>query len=73
MVDSALLEKLRQLDVTALLEVRSEIDRLLDDEPVPAEVLAVVEARLAAKGSDPDPHAVPADEFMRRVRARRSA
>ena len=73
MIDSALLEKLRQLDVPALLEVRGEIDRLIDDEPVPAEVLAVVEARLARKGSGPDPSAVPADEFMRRVRARRRA
>lgn len=73
MVDNALLEKLQQLDVPALLAVREEIDRLIEDEPIPAEILTIVDARLATKGSGPDPDAIQANEYLRRVRARRSA
>ena len=73
MVDSALLEKLQQLDVSSLLEVRDEIDRMIEDELIPAEILAIVDARVAKKGAGPDADAVPADEFLRQVRARRSA
>jgi hypothetical protein len=72
-VDQALLERLQRLDAPALMEVRDEIDRLIGDEDVPAEVLAIVDARLAAKGPGPDPDVIPAEEFLRRVRARRSA
>lgn len=73
MVDRALLETLRQLDFAALVEVRDEIDRLIDDEQVPEGIRAIVETRMARKGPGSDPEAVPADEFIRRIRARRSA
>lgn len=74
MVDNVLMEKLQSLDVPALLELRGEIDRLIGDHgPVAAEMLAVVDARLAQMGPDPDPDAIPFEEFERRLRARRTA
>ena len=45
----------------------------LDYDDVPAEILAIIDARLARKLSGPDPSAITLDEFERRICARRSA
>lgn len=72
MVDSALLEKVMQLDVAARREFVRAVEGSLDYDDVPDEILAIVDARLAKKGPDPDPNAITLDEFERRVGARRS-
>lgn len=73
MVDSSLLEQVLRLDIAERRELVRALEDSFDDDDVSAEVLAEVDRRLAAMGPGPSPDAVPADEFMRRVRGRRSA
>lgn len=72
MVDSALLEKVLQLDVESRRELIRAVEGSLDDD-VSAEMLEIVDARLASKGPRPDADAISLDEFEARLRARRSA
>ncbi len=72
MIDGELLERVLQLDPAARREFVDAVEESLDDQ-VPPEILAIVDERLARKGPGPDQDAIPADEFLRRVRSRRSA
>lgn len=73
MVDSALLQQVLRLDAESRRELIRAVEGSLDYEDVPPEVLAEVDRRLADMGPGVSPDAVPADEFLRRVRARRGA
>jgi hypothetical protein len=73
MVNPALMEQVAQLSAAELVELRDAIDaRLGEDEPS-AEMLAIVEERLAELGPGPSPTAISWDELKRRLDARRSA
>ncbi|MFT4213716.1 MAG: hypothetical protein QM622_02940 [Microbacterium sp.] len=73
MVDSALLEKVLQLDAESRRELIRAVEGSLDYDDVSAEMLEIVDARLASKGPRPDADAISLDEFEARLRARRSA
>lgn len=73
MVDSVLLEQVLRLDVESRRELIRAVEGSLDYDDVPPHVLAEIDRRLAEMGPGPSPDAVPADEFLRRVRTRRSA
>ncbi len=73
MVDSALLEQVLRLDAESRRELIRAVEGSLAYDDVPPQVLAEIDRRLAGMGPGPSPDAVPADEFLRRVRARRSA
>jgi hypothetical protein len=73
MVDSALLEQVLRLDVESRRELIRAVEGSLDHDDVPQHVFAEIDRRLAVMGSGPSPDAIPADEFLRRVRTRRSA
>lgn len=73
MVDSALLEQVLRLDAESRRELIRAVEGSLDYDDVLPNVLAEIDRRLAEMGPDASPDAVPADEFLRRVRARRSA
>lgn len=73
MVDSALLQKVLELDVESRRELIRAVEGSLDDGDVAADVLAIVDGRLAGKAPRPDADAITLDEFAARLRARRSA
>jgi hypothetical protein len=72
MVDSALLEQVLRLDAESRRELIRAVEDSLDYDDVPPHVLAEIDRRLAEMGPDASSDAVPADEFLRGVRARRS-
>jgi DNA primase catalytic subunit len=73
MVDPALLNQVLRLDAASRREFVSAVERSLDRDDIPENVLAEVDARLAEKGVEPDPEAISADEFISKVRALLSA
>lgn len=73
MVDSGLLEQVLRLDAESRRELIRAVEGSLDAEDVPSEILVEIDRRLAEMGPDISPDALPADEFLQRVRARRGA
>lgn len=61
-----------QLDVDSRRELIRVVEASLHDADVSAQMLEVVDARLANKTSRPDVDAIPLDEFAARLRARRT-
>lgn len=62
-----------KLDVESRRELVRAVEGSLEYDDVPDDVLAIIDARLAKKGSGPDGDAMSLDEFERRIHARRRA
>ncbi|GAA3777943.1 hypothetical protein GCM10022240_31560 [Microbacterium kribbense] len=73
MVDSGLLQQVLRLDVESRRDLICAVEGSLDYDDVPADMLAMVDARLAVKGPHPDADAIALDAFEARLRGRRSA
>lgn len=60
-------------DAESRRELIRAVEASLGYDDVSAEMLEIVDARLASKGLRPDADAISLDEFEARLRARRSA